>query len=345
MGGGELRRRFRAAELVDVALPVDLIECDAGPLIGLLDARDDPVVHLLPEGDDGPVPFFPLPEHRPHLLFSLGVVLGVLGVLHVEVPDEMVALDALGLGSRLSTEHLVGEHGLADVHAAVVDEVHAPQGGSGFSEDPAEARADRVVAQVAQVQRLVRVGAGELQHDPRPREVGALTVRRALPVHFPQDVLDHRCLGEADVHVRAFRLRGPHGLGSGRRLDAPGHLRRYRRRGLPEGAREGEQGAGDVAHFGPGRGLEHDCRRIDARHSRFCRVAFDSRGHDLSPLVSVFLHDCGGHLTRGQGSVQDQTRAKRAAIAPRGTQTLPSRAAGCPAVRGNGTRRARSARR
>ena len=78
----------------------------------------------------------------------------------------MVALHALVLGRAAAAVDHVREHRLADVDAAVVDEVDLAHLGAVGAQDPGGALAEGVVAQVAEVEGLVGIGAGELDHDP-----------------------------------------------------------------------------------------------------------------------------------------------------------------------------------
>ena len=88
-----------------------------------------------------------------------------LVVAHIEVTDKMVALLASGLRRAALAEALVGNHRLADVDAAVVDQIHLRDGVPRAFEDGGGAHADGVVAHVAEVLRLVGVRRGELNQD------------------------------------------------------------------------------------------------------------------------------------------------------------------------------------
>ena len=78
--------------------------------------------------------------------------------LHVVLPHELIALQAAVLRCFAITEFLPREHALADVDAAIVDDLCLDHFMPGGLQDPAHAVAKEIIAQVAKVQRLVGVG-------------------------------------------------------------------------------------------------------------------------------------------------------------------------------------------
>ena len=115
----------------------------------------------------------------------------------------MVTLDSRGLRSLTVSELLVGEHGLADMDSPVVDQVDLHDLGTACLEDLAHALADAVVSHVPQVQRLVGVGAAELDHDLLLTQKVCLAVIGLLSDYLPVEVAHHLVHVKAHVHVRA----------------------------------------------------------------------------------------------------------------------------------------------
>ena len=159
---------------VGLALEIELVERNARPVVCDLHAVERPLVHHLPKLSRLLVAGLPLSEHL--LRHLLGFRVGGLGLsllalqifveFDVALADEVVALHAKAFRgvAVLLVEELVGEHGLADVDSAVVDEVHLEDFSSGLLEDSRHGFAEGVVAQVSEMERLVRVRGGEFNH-------------------------------------------------------------------------------------------------------------------------------------------------------------------------------------
>ena len=222
------------------------------------------------------------------------MVLRVLRVLHVVIAHEVVALQARALRRIGAAEHPVGEHGLADVYAAVVDEIHLADGAARRGENTGKAFADGVVAEVPEVQGLVRVRAGELQHHPAPVQRRAAPVRGALRGYFREDVGDHRGRGKAHVHVGAFRRGRTCFRRAGDTGHALCHLGGDHRGALAEDLCEREHGKRNVPHLGTRRRLHHEQAGVDPCRPRLRGVFFERLGDDPAPLVLVFLHSVTG---------------------------------------------------
>ena len=170
-----------AAHQIGVALVVDLVERDTHAAVGLVKAGIHPVVHLLPQGAHLGVAGLPAAQHVVCLLDKRGLLLGLLGthalldqfldfgliVLvkgYIEVANQVVALLAGGLGRCAVAPLEPGEHRLADVDTAVVDDVGLDHLVAVGLHDFGQAVAQQVVAHVSQVQRLVGVGRRVLDH-------------------------------------------------------------------------------------------------------------------------------------------------------------------------------------
>ena len=89
---------------------------------------------------------------------------------HVKIADEVVALFAGGIGCGSAPELLPRPHALANVNAAVVDNLNLNDVAAAGLEDTAHTVPEQNVAHVAEVQRLIGIGATELHH--RCRRVG-----------------------------------------------------------------------------------------------------------------------------------------------------------------------------
>ena len=199
--------------------------------VRLVEPVDDPFVHGGPQGADFGIARLPLAEHFLRLPAEFGFeeeivggLVGELGMrglqlfdlvgqhlveLDVVIADVVVALDP-GLFRRDAVSgQLVGEHGFADVDAAVVDEVDRHHVVSGARHHAGERHADAVVADVAEVLRLVRVRRRELDEDSaagsfRERHVGEERL------HVRNGIAEQRGGFEHDVHERLDLFGGHH---------------------------------------------------------------------------------------------------------------------------------------
>ena len=194
----------------------------------------------------------------------------------------------------LPAEHAVGEHRLADVHTAVVDQVDLAQTGPRGGEHPRETFPDGVIAQVPEVQGLVRVRAGELEHDTGLPELRAAPVRRALLGDIGEDSCDDGRRGKLHVHVGPGRGRGARGKRLGVARDAAGELLGDERRRFFQHPRVGKHGKCEIAQLGLWRGLHDDRDGIDARRIGARRELPQGLRDDGAPLLSVFLHSVTG---------------------------------------------------
>ena len=170
------------AQEVGLGLMVHLVEGDAQGGVGLVETGIDPAVHHGPQGADLRILLLPLDEHLVGLLQGRGGLLGLvlghpllhelldLGLVHlveghVAVAHEVVALDAGGFRGLALELLLPGQHGLADVDAAVVDDRGLDDLVAAGLQQAGHAVTEEVVADMAEVEGLVRVRGGELHHD------------------------------------------------------------------------------------------------------------------------------------------------------------------------------------
>ena len=171
----------RLAVLVGLGFVVDAIERDAEPAVGLVEAGINPAVHLLPERPHFWVALFPLDQHGLRLLKDRRILLRFflrhaarhqfrhlsleqVVELHIVVPHQVVAFLTGGLRRLAVSAAQPGQHRLADVDAAVVDQIHFQHLVSASSQQLADRPAQQVVSDVAQVKRLVGIRAGKLHH-------------------------------------------------------------------------------------------------------------------------------------------------------------------------------------
>ena len=171
---------FLACE-IGFRLVVNLVERHAECLVGLVETGIHPVVHHLPQIAHLGVVLLPFHEHfagflderrfefRLFLVHSAGhELLDFLAIVlveeHIVVADEVVSFLAARLGRFAVAPFLPRKHRLADVDAAVVDDVrfyYFPAVGlHNFRQRPTE----QVVSNVAEVQRFVGVGRGIFNH-------------------------------------------------------------------------------------------------------------------------------------------------------------------------------------
>ena len=158
-----------------------------------------------------------------HELLDLGLV--VLVELDVVLAHQVVALHARRGGRLAAAVELPCQHRLADVDATVIDQVGLDDRVAVGLEDLRHGVTQQVVADVAQVQRLVRIGRRILDHDRAPggrslavagigSDLGeALAPERAVEreVQKALDDVERRDLRNVRPHVFAYLGRG--GLG------------------------------------------------------------------------------------------------------------------------------------
>ena len=105
---------------------------------------------------------------------------------HVEVADQMVALLSGLLGSHAFAPFLPCEHRLADVYAAVVDDVGLHHTVAAGAEYARQAVAEQVVAHVAQVRGLLVLGDEYSHHGQWAVGAGLLEAEVAVGSHVAQ---------------------------------------------------------------------------------------------------------------------------------------------------------------
>ncbi len=169
---------------VGLALVVYFVEADSQDPVCLVEAGIDPLVHLAPQGTHLGVALLPANQHLVCFLDEWGLLLRlllahslrheglhlftiVLVECHVVVPYQVVALLSAGFGSLTVAPPQPRQHALADVYAAVVHDVRLHHTVAVGLHDVGQRPAKQVVAHVAQVKRLVRVGARVLYHYQR----------------------------------------------------------------------------------------------------------------------------------------------------------------------------------
>ena len=162
------------AQKVGIMLVIYLVECDSESTVSLVEAFEHPAVHHGPEVTDFLVASFPLLKHHVSFLEARSLLLGLflthpachqlLDFLlvdvvegHIHVTDQMVALDAAGLRRCACSDFLPGKHRLADVDTPVVDKSRPDHIVSRSLEQPGDRISEKVVPDVSQVERLVRV--------------------------------------------------------------------------------------------------------------------------------------------------------------------------------------------
>ena len=193
-----------ASHQIGVALVVDFVEGNTHALVGLVKAGIYPVVHLLPQGANLGVTSLPATQHvvclldegclllglfRTHTLLDefLDFGLIVLVKCHIEVANQVVALLAGRFGCCAIAPLEPSKHRLADVDTAVVDDIGLDHLVTVGLHNLGEAVAQQVVAYVAQVQRLVGVGRGVLNH----HQLAIITGCREAVVGRFGNVLQH----------------------------------------------------------------------------------------------------------------------------------------------------------
>ena len=192
------------AEQIGLRLIVYLVEVDAKAVVGLVEAGIDPPVHGLPQAAHLRVAFLPAFEHLLGLDHEGGFALGLLLVhtvvgelldlffivlveLHIVFAHKVVAFHSGRFGGLPVAVALPGEHTLADMDAAVVDEVHHLHIGPSGREQLAHRPPQQVVAYMPQVERLVGVRAAVFYHHGLGVLVGRCQAERALPCPVVQE--------------------------------------------------------------------------------------------------------------------------------------------------------------
>ena len=175
---------------------------------------------------------------------------------HVVVANQVVALDSGTLGSLAVTELLVGQHRLADVNAAVVDQVDLQNLSSACLENLAHALPDAVVSHVAQMQRLVGIRAAELDHDLLSAQDVGPAVLGGLLDDLQIEVADHLVHVQPYVHVGTSGKSLPVRLVR-KRIDIRAQLLSKDVRSLREGLCIGKERECQVSQFRFGRNLKH----------------------------------------------------------------------------------------
>ena len=85
---------------------------------------------------------------------------GKLGVeFHIEIPHQMIPLLAAAFRGNAFTETLVSKHGFADVDTPVVDQIDLHHIVTDALEERSQSHTQSVVADMAQMLRLVGVGS------------------------------------------------------------------------------------------------------------------------------------------------------------------------------------------
>ena len=176
-----LEHEFLAFEIC-VRFIIYLVEVHTKTAVGLVEAGIDPVVHHLPESAHLGIPLLPSTEHTAGLLHERTLLLGFFlgNVLpghdffhfllempvesHIEVSDKMVSLLAGAVGSGSFAPFLPCQHRLADVYAAVVDNVGLHNLVAVGLQYLRQRIAEQIVADMTEMQGLVGVGRGILHH-------------------------------------------------------------------------------------------------------------------------------------------------------------------------------------
>ncbi len=105
---------------------------------------------------------------------------------HVEVADQMVALLSGLLGSHAFAPFLPCEHRLADVYAAVVDDVGLHHTVAARLEYLRKAESEQIVAHMSQMERLVGIGRRVFHHGQWAVGAGLPEAEVAVGSHMAQ---------------------------------------------------------------------------------------------------------------------------------------------------------------
>ena len=288
------------AQLVGVALVVVPVEADVHVPVGLLKPLNRPVVHHFPELEGLGVALLPFFEQFLGLCPGGGVGLFPVRELHVVVADQVVALDAGGLRSLTVSELHVGQHRLADVHPAVVDQVDLHHLGPVGLENSGNALSEAVVAHVPQMQGFVGVRAAELDHNPLSGErVGFAVIITALADSL-FDGQGKRLRVDCDVQIRS-RSQNPSRRPVRSCLQAVLQFGGNHRRSLFQPPGQGEKRVSQIPEFRFRRNLGADAYkggRVDSRlllHEmkffidKFRPVVPDFAEHRKSLRTALFL--------------------------------------------------------
>ena len=216
----------------------------------------------------------------------------------------MVGLKALFLRGPAAAEFLVGEHGLADVDAPVVDEVHGPDLGSGGPQNTGDAFSEGVVPEVAEMERFVRVRARKFHHDFLARQGRAPAVSFPLRVEARAGVGDEGRPGEKDVEVGTGRRDGSGLGGPGVLFEQSLQLRTDFRRSGTEKFGEIEERDREIPEVGPRRCLDDDIFLFHeiSGQSFFLSEPNEAGEEEVFPEILVILHDVSFSFQTGRPS-------------------------------------------
>ena len=218
--GVQAFEHFVLACEVGVAFVVELVEVHSHFGVGGVKPGVHPAVHGLPKGYDFGIFVLPLDQHFSCRLEQLCLLLGLVGVdaafdqgvdlglvllvkTHVVLAHQVVPFDAAGFWSFSASKALPSHHGLANVNAAVVDDLHLLHLVPHRFQNARYGVPQEVVAQVAQMQWLVGVGRRVLHHHQRfgtrfgktKTGIGHSLSEKAVPVitgeHQVQKAFDH----------------------------------------------------------------------------------------------------------------------------------------------------------
>ncbi|MPM53539.1 hypothetical protein SDC9_100307 [bioreactor metagenome] len=168
------------SELVGFRFIVVGIEADPHPRVAFSKAVQCPSIHQLPQRDGLCITLLPLHQHLLGLFLGRRIFLRPLGKLHIVFAHQMVALDVAGLGSLPVSELLIGKHGLADMHTAVVDQIHLAHRGSVSLQQRGDTLTETIITHVAQMQGLVGIRTAEFNGNPLAFRAGIGSV--VLPI-------------------------------------------------------------------------------------------------------------------------------------------------------------------
>ena len=299
------------AKEVGVRLVVELVERHAHGVVGLVEAFVHPAVHGFPQRHDLFVAFFPALQHRAGFLQHGAGGFGFFGVESIGhafchfrlerlverdvVPAHKLVALFTGRCRRLTmSQFLPSHHGLADVDAAVVDDLDFLDVVAGGLEDAGHAVAQEVVPEVAQVQRFVGVGRAVFHHHLRLGACGSMApigkgqrlLERGVPARVGQGKVQ-----ESFHHVEAGNPVARFGEGLSQRFGGD-------MRGRPSHACEGEHHQGAVA-FKLGAG------RLDLNltvSGALAKGGFEGVKDGLvKPCVNAVNHACASLVWAGQG--------------------------------------------
>ena len=169
---------------IRLALVVYLVEAHAETFVSLIEALIYPSIHGLPQTAHLRVVLFPAHKHFAGLAHQRRLVLGLilrhalshqvghLGLVmlveqYIEIANQMVALLARRLRRAAVAPFLPCQHRLADVYAAVVDNVRLHHPVAGGFQNLRQRIAQQIVAHMAQMQGFVGVWRRILHHHQR----------------------------------------------------------------------------------------------------------------------------------------------------------------------------------